>query len=285
MTAAGPPSPPPLTGIADYRLLARADDGSNSVLYRAEPPARLGLPAGTAVVVKLLEGTGERAFSRLSRLLQTFAAVQCPQLVPLLDAGQHDDIFFYTTPDWPDGTLARPAAGLPAARAVAAVADAARAAHALHEAGIAHRDISPSAVLLHAGGAWLGGLDLARAAMGGGSVTSMASLHSVGYVDPACIRGDAPSRATDIYSLGAVLHHALTGVGVHPELPEDDPVLAVRRVLRDAPHLSPQLDEATASLVAACLDPDPLRRPPTAAELALLLDDLAGRYAAAQGGA
>lgn len=283
MTAAGPPSPPPITGVADYRLLARADDGSTSVLYRAEPPARLGLPAGTVVVVKLLEGTGERAFSRLSRLLQTFAAVHSPQLVPLLDAGQHDDIFFYTTPDWPGGSLARPAGGLAAAVAVGAVADAARAAHALHEAGIAHRDISPSTVLLHAGGAWLGGLDLARAAMGGGSVTSMASLHSVGYVDPACIRGDAPSRATDIYSLGATLHCALTGVGVHPELPEDDPVLAVRRVLRDAPHLSPQLDEAAASLVASCLDPDPLHRPPTAAELAALLDDLAARYAA-QGG-
>ncbi len=276
MTAAGSPTPPPLTGIADYRLLSRAEDGSHNVLYRAEPPARLGLPTGSVVVVKLLEGTGERAFGRLSRLLQTFAAVQCPQLVPLLDAGQHDDIFFYTTPDWPLGTLARPLQPTSPAAALAALADTARAAHALHEVGIAHRDISPSTVLLRPQGAWLGGLDLARAAMSGGSVTSMASLHSVGYVDPAVIRGDAPSRATDIYSLGATLHFAATGVGVHPDLPEDDPVLAVRRVLRDAPHLSDRLDPALAQVVTACLNPDPLQRPATAAELAAILDRLAG---------
>lgn len=284
MTAAG--SPPPLTGIADYRLLGRVDDGSGTtnVLYRAAPPSRLGLGEDAVVVLKLLEGTGERALTRLTRLLQTFAAVDDPHLVRLLDAGQHEDIFFYATPDWPRGTLAAPSTALSAAQAAAALVDVCRAAHALHEVGIAHRDISPSTVLLHEHGAWLGGLDLARAAMGGGSVTSMASLHSVAYLDPACIRGDLPSRATDIYSLGATLHLALTGVSVHPGLPEDDPVLAVRRVLRDAPHLSDRLDPEAAQLIGSCLDPDPLGRPATAAELAALLAELAERYAAAEAG-
>ncbi len=277
MTAAGPPGPTPLAVVADYQLLEPVNDGTTARLFRAQPPPRLGLAPGRTVILKLLEGTGDRAFSRLSRLLQTFAAVDNAYLVTLLDAGQHEDVFFYTTPDWTWGTLARPRAELTVARAVAAVADVCRAAHGLHEAGIAHRDISPSAVLLHDAGAWLGELDLARVAMGGGSVTSMAALHSVGYVDPACIRGDAPSRASDVYSLGATLHFALTTTSIHPNLPEDDPVMAVRRVLRDAPHLSASLDDLAAEIISACLHPDPSARPATAAELASLVDELARR--------
>lgn len=228
MTAAGPPPPPPSSPspvpgssagfgvVADYQLVEVVHDGTTARQYRAVPPPRLGLAPGELVVIKLLEGTGERAFSRLSRLLQTFAAVQDPHLVRLLDAGQHEDVFFYATPDWSDGSLARPRVPVGRARALAAVSDLCLGAHALHEAGVAHRDICPATVLLHPGGAWLGGLDLARAAMGGGSVTSMAALQSVGYVDPACIRGEPPSRASDVYSIGATLHFALTSTPIHP---------------------------------------------------------------------
>ncbi len=261
--------------VADYQLVEVVHDGTTSRQYRAVPPPRLGLAPGELVVIKLLEGTGERAFSRLSRLLQTFAAVQDPHLVRLLDAGQHEDVFFYATADWSDGSLARPRVPVGPARALAAVADLCHGAHALHEAGVAHRDISPATVLLHPAGAWLGGLDLARAAMGGGSVTSMAALQSVGYVDPACIRGEPPSRASDVYSIGATLHFALTWTPIHPNLPEDDAVMAVRRVLRDAPHLSPSLDPSAVQIIRACLNPDPLARPATALELVALLAGLA----------
>lgn len=269
--------------IADYELVEVLHDGTSARLYRAVPPSRLGQDPGALVVIKLVEGTGDRAFNRLSRLLQTFAAVDDAHLVRLIDAGQHEDVFFYTTPDWVDGSLARPRVPLAARQAVDAVADVCRGAHALHEAGIAHRDISPSAVLLHPDGAWLGGLDLARAAMGGGSVTAMAALPSVGYVDPACIRGEPPSRATDVYSIGATLHFALTATPIHPNLPEDDAVMAVRRVLRDAPHLSPSLDAASAEIIRACLDPDPVARPATALELAELLGGLSSALRATEG--
>ncbi len=288
-TGSPPPpssSPPPLPGqgaVADYQLVEVVHDGTTARQYRAVPPVRLGLPPGELVVIKLLEGTGDRAFSRLSRLLQTFASVQDPHLVRLLDAGQHEDVFFYTTPDWSYGSLARPRMALSPRQALAAVSDLCRGAHALHEAGIAHRDISPATVLLHPGGAWLGGLDLARAAMGGGSVTSMAALQSVGYVDPACIRGEPPSRASDVYSIGATLHFALTSMPIHPNLPEDDAVMAVRRVLRDAPHLSPSLERGAAEIIGACLDPDPLIRPATALELVALLEQWAAGPSAAGG--
>ena len=69
-----PPQAP--TGIADYRFVEPVNDGTDQRLYRAEPPQRLGLPAGTHVVVKVVAGTDDAAFRRLTRLLQTFAAVR-----------------------------------------------------------------------------------------------------------------------------------------------------------------------------------------------------------------
>jgi serine/threonine protein kinase len=283
--SANPPNEPPeRTSLADYQLLGRLDDGGGGVQYRAVAPARLGQAGGAVVVVKILEGTPERAFDRLSRMLQTFAALTSPYLVPLLDAGQDGDVFFTTFPDRPGGTLLRPTRPLGPAGAASAVAQAARGAHALHEAGIAHRDISPGAVLLHDDGAWLGGLDLARAAAAGGSVTSMGSLHSVGYVDPAFIKGEPPSRATDLYSLAATLHLALTGVPIHPDLPETDSMLAVRRVLRDAPTISPALDADARDLIVANLGPDPTRRLATAEAFAEQVDALVERLHRDEGG-
>jgi serine/threonine protein kinase len=266
------------TTIADYHLGEPVSDGTDGRMFRATPPARLGLAPGTSVVVKVVPGSNEAAFRRLTRLLQTFAAVRSPYLVTLYDAGQQGEDFFYSMADWPAGTLAAPTAGpLDRTTVLAAVRRAALAAHDLHEAGVAHRSITPSAVLLQVDGAVLGGLDLARAMMGGGSVTSMGTMGSVAYLDPGVIKGDLPSRASDIYSLGATLHHGLSGQALYPDLPSGDPVLAIRTVLRGTPRIDPSLDAADAELVRACTDPDPAARPSTAADLAELLAALEDR--------
>ena len=123
----------------------------------------------------------------------------------------------------------------------------------------------------------LGGLDLARAMMGGGSVTSMGTLGSVAYIDPGVIRGDQQSRASDIYSLAATLHHGLTGQPLYVDLPIGDPVLAIRTVLRSKPRLDPSLSSAETELITACIDPDPAARPSTAEELAHLVAALEDR--------
>ena len=118
---------------------------------------------------------------------------------------------------------------------IAAVADASRAAHALHDAGIVHRDIKPQNVLLHDGGGKLADLGLSQVLAPGVTITGMGSVTSIEYTDPALIQGAAPSRATDIFSLGATLHRALSGTGLYGELPEGDAMLALRRVFAQQP--------------------------------------------------
>ena len=102
------------------------------------------------------------------------------------------------------------------ATVITAVADAARAAHSLHEAGIVHRDINPDNVLLAADGGRLADLGLAQVLQPGVAVTGIGRVESVEYIDPVVLGGGQPSRLTDVYGLGMTLHRALSGIGMSP---------------------------------------------------------------------
>ncbi len=261
------------TTLGDYAIVRPFSEGGHGRFYLATPPARLGLTE--EVVIKVVVAK-EAGFRRFTRELKLFARVNSPHLVKLYDAGQHEDYFFYSMEWCRGGTLEAPTGELDKDAKLHAVADAARAVHDLHESGIAHRDLRPGNILLRDdGSACLGDLGLAQ--IGSGSVTSMAPMASIGFVDPKLIMGDSASRASDVYSLGAVLHWALTGHHVHAGLDVADPMMAVRAVLRNAPHV--QRDALTADeadLILACIAPDPEQRPATALEVASLIESLEG---------
>jgi serine/threonine protein kinase len=263
-----------MDGIADYQFLQSLGRGNNGEFFLAAPPARLGLNA-SHVSVKVVDGpTPEDAFRRATRELRAFASVHCPQLVTLYDAGQDGDRFYYSMEYLPLGSLARPSRALTREEILAAVADAARAAHALHEAGIAHRDIEPSTVLLTETGGKLADLGIAQVLNPGMTVTGLGNIGSVEFMDPAILRGDPASRAADVWGLGVTLHRALTGTGVYGELPEREPLVAIRKVLSSTPTLSPQLLAAERTIIDRCTQLDPPNRYPTAAALAEALDAL-----------
>ncbi len=200
-------------GIADYHFLRVLGTGNHGVFYLASRPDRLRADADL-VAVKVLSGSNSQdTFRRATRELAAFAAVRSPYLVTLYDAGQQGDDLYYSMEYLPDGSLADAAGSLPAGQALAAVADAARAADALHEAGIAHNDIKPRNIMLHASGAKLSDLGLSQLLSPGLTITGLGPAGSVEFLDPAIIRGEVPSRATDIYALGASLHRVLTGPG------------------------------------------------------------------------
>jgi serine/threonine protein kinase len=87
-------------------------------------------------------------------------------------------------------------------------------------------------------------------------------------MDPDLLCGEAPSRSSDIWSLGATLHLAASERPLFPGIDADEPVTAVQRLLFTRPEIDRDLDPVVAETVAACLDPDPDARPGTAAEVA-----------------
>lgn len=260
--------------IADYQFIQPLGEGSSGKYYLAATPPRLGIAAEHVAVKVLQVAAGDEAFHRLTRELRTFAKVRSSHLVTLYDAGQEGGQCYYAMEYCPGGSLAYPTTQLSREESIAAVAAAARAAHDLHEAGIAHRDIKPANILLTDDGAKLADLGLVQVLAPGQTITGLGAIGSVEYLDPAIMRGERASRATDIWALGVSLHRVLTGKGMYGELPARDPLLAVRRVLSSPPTLDPSLSDAEAELIRRCLDPDLSARYRTAADVADALDAL-----------
>jgi len=267
------------SGIADYRFVRLLGAGNYGVFYLATRPERLHVDAGFVAVKVLSASISQDTFRRAPRELAAFASVSSPYLVTLYDAGQQGDDLYYSMEYLPAGSLADPAEPVTPRHAMAAVADAARAAHALHEAGIAHNDIKPGNVLLHDGGGKLSDLGLSQVLQPGLTITGLGSAGSVEFLDPAVIRGELPSRSTDIFALGATLHRALTGVGLYGDLPPDNTMVAMRRVLSHEPEIIASLPGPISDVISAAIDPDPAARPATAAELAERIDAAASALA------
>ena len=160
----------------------------------------------------------------------------------------------------------------------------ARALAAAHALGIVHRDIKPANVIVDGQGIpHLMDFGLARELHDDDpAVTSPGVLVGTPhYVAPEQARYGTASPAGDLYSLGAVLYHALTG---EPPFPGENAVdVALRRFEEDPVELRlrlPAADSELAALIHTLLARDPVERPWDAGAVAERLGDIAARLRA-----
>ena len=133
--------------------------------------------------------------------------------------------------------LATEQGGLPAAEAAEITGQVAEALAAAHSAGIVHRDVKPSNVLVtDAGTAKLADFGIARARADSTLTDSGVVTGTPSYLAPEVASGANATEASDVWSLGATLFHTLTG---RPPYDVSDNVLAAmyRIVHEDPPRL------------------------------------------------
>ncbi|MFF7356812.1 serine/threonine-protein kinase [Streptomyces filipinensis] len=258
-----------LERIGRYRLERPLGTGAFATVWLAHDDE---LEAPVAVKV-LAENWAHRLdirdrFLSEARLLRRAGS---SRVVQVYDIGELPDGRPYFVMEYADGgTLAGLLTGgpLPVGHALALTAEAARAAAALHEAGIVHRDIKPTNVLLHTAPdgtrrVLLADLGLAKS-LAQASVLTLAA-GSAGYQPPEQAEpGEGIDERADVYSLGAVGYELVTGSVPGPP----------GRVVPPG-RLRPDLGENVARALLRALEPDRARRWPSAQAFAHELDRLA----------
>ena len=248
--------------IADYEVLRPWEWADHR--YVCRPPRRLNRDGDVMLTELSVDAEG---WKQLCDSLVLLASAPGGQMLEAIEVGPdlQTGRVFLVTEAAPGGTLARPDRHLGKDRRLAAVEAAARATHALHEIGLAHGSIRPGTIALTARGPVL---DLPRLDAPAGEAIRIMDWAGVECIDPDLLRGEPPSRASDIWALGVTLHQVLSKRPLFAGIEDDEPVTAVQRVMLSRPEPDPEIGLGLRDLIAACVAADPADRPPTALTVA-----------------
>jgi serine/threonine protein kinase len=269
------PGPPAIPG---YEFTGTLGEGGMGVVFRARD---IDLDRPVAIKMVLAD-----VYDRPDRLLRfhleacAAAGLSHANIVPIFDFGQADGRPYLVMELVEGGSLADRLKAGPADPAWAAgvVEQVARAVHHIHAHRLIHRDLKPANVLLTTdGNPKVTDFGLAKRLAGDDPrLTDRDTVVGTAcYMSPEQARGGAAALgpATDVYALGAILYECLTG---RPPFCARTYALTLTQVLTEDPRrpadLVPGLPADLEAVALKCLEKDPARRYPAAAEVA---DDLA----------
>jgi DNA-binding NarL/FixJ family response regulator len=275
--AAGDPEPETGDVFAGHRIDGVAGRGAMGVVLRATD-----LVLDRAVALKLIAPIYARdpVFrARFERECRLAAGIDHPNVVEIFRAGEEDGRL-YVTMRYVDGTdlksLIARERRLEPARAVALVVQVAGALDAAHRRGLVHRDVKPANILVAsrdtAEHAFLTdfGISKQRTETPDTALTGAGmALGSVDYMAPEQAQVRDLDARTDVYALGCVLFHALTGSV--PFIRGNDFERMWAHVHEPAPAVSsiePRLPAALDPVLARALEKAPDDRQQSAGEFA-----------------
>jgi serine/threonine protein kinase len=199
--------------LGQFRIVERIGAGGMATVFKAYQPT-----LDRYVAVKVLPAYHARDPVFLKRFTQearSVAKLQHANIVPIHEFGEQDNITYIVMEYVEGGTLKDRLKQRPLAvpEAVDFVIQAAEGLGCAHGHGIIHRDVKPANMLLRKDGhLLLSDFGIAKILEGTTNLTRVGTgIGTPQYMSPEQGTGQPVDRRSDIYSLGIVLYHALTG--------------------------------------------------------------------------
>ncbi|HEX3719298.1 MAG TPA: serine/threonine-protein kinase [Verrucomicrobiae bacterium] len=203
--------------FGDYELLEQIARGGMGVVFRARQ-----ISLNRLVALKMiLDGplSSDSFIARFRTEAEAVAKLHHPNIVPIYETGEHQGRHFFSMKLVEGGTLEQrlrdgPPSTLASLRkAVGVLVPVCRAVHHAHQHGVLHRDIKPGNILFdNEGTPFVADFGLARLVESDSGLTQTgALLGTPAYMAPEQSTDAQVTTATDIYGVGAILYHLLTG--------------------------------------------------------------------------
>jgi eukaryotic-like serine/threonine-protein kinase len=198
--------------LGQFRIVDRIGAGGMATVFKAYQPN-----LDRYVAVKVLPAYHARDPIFLKRFQQearSVAKLQHANIVPIHEFGEQDGITYIVMEYVDGGTLKdRLKRSISVAESVDFVIQAAEGLGCAHGHGIVHRDVKPANMLVRKDGhLLLSDFGIAKILEGTSNLTRAGTgIGTPQYMSPEQGTGQAVDRRSDIYSLGIVLFHALTG--------------------------------------------------------------------------
>lgn len=263
--------------IGRYIDLTLLGQGGMGAVYRGRDPE-----LDRQVAIKVMLDATPDFVARFRREAQSIARLAHANIVQVYDFGVDTEGNPYFVMELIDGTpldkIIRDRGRLPPLEAIQLIRQAACGLGAAHRAGIVHRDVKPSNLIVDGRGTVkLVDFGIARVAAAGQALTGAAALMGTpGYMAPEQAAGRPVDHRADIYALGLTLFELLAGA---PPYAAPDPIsLVVKHLQEPLPDLRARglgIPDELVQLVEQMGAKDPDDRLQSCDAVVAALDDLA----------
>ena len=207
--------------LGQYRLVARIGTGGMGEVWLARQ-----MPLNRRVALKILKESTLKdpaALRRFKREAEAASSLQHPHTIKVFDFGASDDGVFFIAMELLDGmdleAIVERAGPMPAARVIHLARQVCDSLAEAHGRGIIHCDLKPANLFVTRVGeeydyAKVLDFGLARLVASDSHVTVDSMRGTPAFMPPEIVKGETPSPASDIYSMGAVLYWMVTGTPV-----------------------------------------------------------------------